>query len=84
MFRVLRSGRAAVLVVQTPTMRGLDVQTHRCLADIAYQSGFEVVRIGTRKLDGNRRMMPVSQIANSDSRIERRMHNEHVIGLWKP
>ena len=43
-----------------------------------------MVRIGTRKLDRNRRMMPVSRIANSEPGIERRMHNEHVIGLWKP
>lgn len=84
MFRVLRSGRAAVLVVGTSTMRGLDVQTHRCLADIAAQAGFDVVGIGARKLDRNRRMMPVSRVANSGSVIERRMHEEHVIGLWKP
>jgi hypothetical protein len=47
MSKVLRSGRAAVLVVGTSTMRGLDVKTHRCLADIADQSGFDVVGIGT-------------------------------------
>ena len=29
-------------------------------------------------------MVPVNRITNSDSRIEGRMHNEHVIGLWKP
>ena len=84
MFRVLRVGRAAMLVVGTSTMRGLDVQTHRCLADIADQAGFDVVGIGTRKLDRNRRMLPVSRVANAASTIERRMHHEYIIGLWKP
>jgi DNA modification methylase len=83
MFRVLRSDAAAVIVVGTSTMRGLDVQTHTCLAEIAASAGFDVVGIGRRTLDRNRRMLPVSRIRRTDSTIERRMHEEHVIGLWK-
>jgi hypothetical protein len=83
MFRVLRRDAAAVIVVGTSTVRGLDVQTHTCLAEIAASAGFDVVGIGRRTLDRNRRMLPVSRVRRADSTIERRMHEEHVIGLWK-
>ncbi len=84
MLRVLREGRAAVVVVGTSTMRGLDVQTHVCIADIARAVGFDVVGIAQRKLDRDRRMMPTSFGGKSSSQIEQRMHSEFVIGLVKP
>ncbi|MCZ7543932.1 MAG: hypothetical protein M5R40_10535 [Anaerolineae bacterium] len=84
MYRALRPGGVAVLVVGTSTMRGMDVETPRCLAEIAQASaGFELVDVAARALDRNRRMMP----ARADGRgagIERRMHQEHVIGLCRP
>ena len=83
MFRVLRRDAAAVVIVGTSTVRGLDVQTHTCLAEIAASAGFDVVGIGRRTLDRNRRMLPVSRVMRTDSTIERRMHEEHIIGLWK-
>lgn len=82
-YRVLRDDSPAVVVVGTSTMRGFDVETHLCLADIAASQGFEVVGIAERKLDRNKRMMPARFGRKTDSMIEQRMHEEYVIGLHK-
>jgi len=81
--RVLRDDSCAVVVVGTSIMRGIDVQTHYCLADIAASVGFEVVGVVQRLLDRNKRMMPARFGGKSDSMIEQRMHEEYVIGLHK-
>jgi len=82
MGRVLAPGRYAVLVVGTSTMRGLDVKTPECLADIAVRdAGFAVEGVRQRRLDRDRRMMPFSKGGTS---IERRMATEAVIILKKP
>ncbi len=83
MYRVLRYDAAAVVVVGPSMMRGINVQTHRCLADIAAELGFDVVGVIQRMLDRNKRMMP-ARFSKTDSMIEQRMHEEYVIGLWKP
>ena len=82
MHRVLKQDAAAVVVVGTSVMRGINVQTHECLAEVAYQRGFEVVGIGRRALDRNRRMMP-ARFGKSQSLIEQRMYEEYVLGLLK-
>jgi DNA modification methylase len=84
MYRVLKPGRASIVVVGTSQMRGIDTETHNCLADIGQQIGFEVPAIGVRNLDRNRRMMPAGNIINRGSQIQQRMHQEYVIGLYKP
>lgn len=89
MERVLRPGSAAVIVVGPSTMRGILVPTHECLASLAKQAGFEVVRVAPRNLDRDRRMMPARNSGRSGSGaqttgIERRMHTEYVIGAVKP
>lgn len=84
MYRVLKPDCAAIVVAGPSMMRGLDVQTHYCLADIAGDVGFEVVDIAKRLLDRNKRMMPARFGKKSDSMIEQRMHEEYVIGLLKP
>jgi DNA modification methylase len=84
MFRVLRPDATGVIVVGTSVMRGLEVQTHTCLADIADQVGFDVVGVVERQLDRNKRLMPARFGKKSDSMIEQRMHEEYVIGLLKP
>jgi DNA modification methylase len=84
MYRVLREDAPAILVVGTSIMRGIDVQTHWCLADIAAELGFDVVGVVQRILDRNKRMMPARFGKKTDSMIEQRMHEEYVIGLWKP
>jgi DNA modification methylase len=83
MYRVLRNDTAAVVIVGPSVMRGIDVHTHQCLADIASALGFEVVGVVQRMLDRNKRMMP-ARFRKTDSMIEQRMHEEYVIGLWKP
>jgi DNA modification methylase len=81
MHRVLISGRYAILVVGTSTMRGVDVKTPYCMADIAEkQIGFELKGIRHRSLDRDRRMMP---FAGGRTRIEQRMGTEEVIILKK-
>ena len=82
--RVMRGDSIAVIVVGTSTMRAIDVQTHRCLADIAESIGFDLVGIAERALDRNRRMMPARFGGRKGSLIEQRMHEEYVIGLYKP
>lgn len=84
MYRVLRPDAAAIVVVGTSVMRGIEVQTHTCLADIAADLEFDVVDVVQRRLDRNKRMMPARFGKKSGSMIEQRMHEEYVIGLLKP
>lgn len=84
MFRVLRPGKAAILVVGSSVMRGMDTRTPYCLGEIGRSLGFEVPPFGIRRLDRNRRMMPVSSKRDVNSLIQQRMHEEYVIGFYKP
>ncbi len=84
MYRVLRPDRAAIVVVGSSVMRGMDTQTQHCLAEIGQSLGLDVPHIGLRRLDRNRRMLPVSANGGRQSQIQRRMHQEHVIGFHKP
>lgn len=84
MLRVLRAGAAAGVVVGPSTMRGIRVQTQEHLAEIGKQLGFDVVGIGKRSLDRDRRMMPARWGNAAMKGIERRMHEEFVLGLVKP
>lgn len=82
--RVLKPGKAAVVVVGSSTMRGIDTQTHECLADIGRAIALDVPKIGVRHLDRDRRMMPARRGNKRGSQIEERMHEEYVIGFVKP
>ena len=84
MLRVLRPGRCAVVVVGSSTMRGLDVQTDRCLAEVCSRLGWHVVGIAARRIDRDKRMMPMRRSAKAESQIEQRMSVESVIGMLKP
>lgn len=84
MFRILKPGKAAIVVVGSSTMRGLDTDTEKCLAEIGESLGFEVPHIGIRHLDRNRRMMPTGNKVNHESQIQQRMNEEYVIGYYKP
>jgi len=84
MHRVLRGDAAAIVVVGPSTMRGIRVQTHDCLADIANSLGFEVIGVTRRLLDRDKRMMPARFGEKGDTVIEQRMHEEYIIGLLKP
>ena len=84
MHRVLKPGKAAIVVVGSSVMRGRDTETGYCLADIGRAIGFEVPAIGVRNLDRNRRMLPASTTLSQASQIQQRMHQEYVIGYTKP
>ena len=84
MKRVLKRGGAAVIVVATSNLRGIDVQTHKGLAAIGESAGFDLAGIGVRRLDRDKRMMPARWGKQEGSQIEARMHEEYVIGLVKP
>ncbi len=84
MFRALKRGKAAILVVGSSILHGYDTETHLCLAEIGEKVGFIVPAIGVRNLDRNRRMMPASHTPNHQSQIQRRMRQEYVIGFYKP
>jgi DNA modification methylase len=84
MFRVLKPGKSAIVVVGSSIMRGRDTETQTCLADIGRSIGFEVPKIGVRNLDRDRRMMPAASKVDLNSQIQQRMHEEYVIGFYKP
>lgn len=83
-YRVLKPDRAAILVVGSSVMRNRDTETQNCLAEIGKVIGFEVPHIGIRTLDRNRRMMPAGAKVDRNSQIQQRMHEEYVIGFYKP
>lgn len=84
MYRVLKPGRVAIVVVGSSVMRGRDTETQNSLADIGRSIGFEVPKIGVRNLDRDRRMMPAGSKPDLNSQIQQRMHEEYVIGFYKP
>jgi hypothetical protein len=84
MYRILKPQSAAIVVVGSSIMRGEDTETQNCLAEIGEVIGFEVPKIGVRHLDRDRRMMPSGSNIDLDSQIQQRMHEEYVIGFYKP
>lgn len=84
MYRVLKPGKAAIVVIGSSIMRNIDTETHTCLAAIGRKIGFEVPAIGIRNLDRNRRMLPAGNTLDLNSQIQQRMHEEYVLGFYKP
>jgi DNA modification methylase len=84
MYRVLKPDSAAIVVVGSSIMRGIDTETQNCLAEIGQNIGFEVPYIGIRQLDRDRRMLPSGTQVNRHSQIQQRMHEEYVVGFHKP
>jgi tRNA G10 N-methylase Trm11 len=84
MFRVLKPGGSAIVVVGSSVMRDIDTKTEECLASIGRAIGFDVPKIGVRNLDRDRRMLPAELEPNKESQIQQRMHQEYVIGFYKP
>ena len=83
MKRVLKRGKAAIIVVGTSNLCGIDVETQNGLAAIGEDVGFDLAGIGSRRLDRDRRMMPARWGKEQRTQIEKRMHEEYVIGLLK-
>ena len=84
MLRVLKPGKAALIVVGSSTMRGIDTETARCLSEIGKNIGFDLVGVAERRLDRNKRMMPARKSGESGSKIEERMQKEYILGFYKP
>jgi DNA modification methylase len=84
MYRVLKAGKAAILVVASSMIRNRDSEIGACLAEIGKSIGFEVPKVGIRRLDRNRRMLPAGKNIDHASQIQNRMHEEFVIGFYKP
>jgi DNA modification methylase len=84
MYRVLKPGKASVVVVGNSTLSGEDVEVEECLVAIGQNSGFEIPKIGIRQLDRNRRMLPAGSNRDMSSQIQQRMHEEYVVGFYKP
>lgn len=84
MLRVLRHGKSAIIVVGSSRVRGIDTETSLCLKEIGENLGFVIPKIGVRKLDRDRRMMPAQYNPDLNSQIQQRMHEEYVIGFYKP
>lgn len=83
MLRVLVPQRAAVLVIGSSTIQGVEIKAPKVLADLASHAGFELAGVATRKILRDARMMPISNKSDKNG-IEARMHEEGVIGLIKP
>lgn len=82
--RVLKADRTAAFVVGSAVMAGVDSEAQNCLAEIGQKVGLDLVDIGERRLDRNRRMLPVTLKKQTESQIENRMHHEYVVGFYKP
>jgi len=83
MLRVLMPGRAAVLVVGSSNIRGVEIHAPTIVAELAQAVGFDLAGLAKREIPRNARMMPVSHHSERTG-IEARMHEEGVIGLLKP
>lgn len=84
MYRVLKPGKAAIVVIGISIIQDIDIEPVTCLSEIGQAIGFEIPRIGKRRLDRNRRMLPASARRNRESQIQQRMHEEYVMGFYKP
>jgi DNA modification methylase len=83
MHRVLKPGHVAIVVVGSSIVRSISTETGICLAEIGKTVGFDVPKIAIRNIERDRRMMPVAGILNTESQIQKRMHEENVIGFVK-
>ncbi|MGQ9626201.1 MAG: DNA methyltransferase [Anaerolineae bacterium] len=83
MLRVLAKERAAVLVVGSSVIRGVDIKAPTVLAELAGSVGFQMVGVAKREILRDARMMPLSRDSSREG-IEARIHEEGVIGLIKP
>jgi hypothetical protein len=79
MWRVLRPGGHAVVVIADNTVKGHRVEAHAALAEIARQVGFAEVARRPRAIDTVRRRFPVGPFG-----FDGPMTHEHVVVLHRP
>ncbi|MBN8656103.1 MAG: site-specific DNA-methyltransferase [Anaerolineae bacterium] len=84
LFRVLKPQKSAIVVVGNSTLASVDAQVNSSLVEIGKTVGFDVPMVGIRQLDRNRRMLPAGSSVDKNSQIQQRMHEEFVIGFYKP
>ena len=84
MYRVLKPEKSAIVVVGNSTLAGVDARVDNSLVEIGEMVGFQVPMVGIRQLDRNRRMLPAGLSVDKNSQIQQRMHEEFVIGFYKP
>lgn len=84
LFRILKPGKTLIYVIGSSVIRGIDINVAACLQELGESVGFKIPKIGIRNINRDRRMLPTSRIHNQESLIEQRMHNEFVIGFYKP
>jgi DNA modification methylase len=84
LFRVLKPGKTLIYVVGSSIVRGIDIDIGSCLQELGESIGFTIPKIGVRSINRDHRMLPTSRIRNQTSLIEQRIHNEFVIGFYKP
>ncbi len=82
MYRVLKPGRACIIVVGSSTIRGIQVDTALALAELGTRAGFTLVGVKARAIERDKRLMPISHKTKGQG-IEARMHEERVIALNK-
>jgi len=81
-YRILKPGRVAIIVVGPSTLRGTVIPTHRLLAEIGSAVGFQCIGYAARQLDRDKRYLPVSSQTKREG-IEARIHEEYVIAFTK-
>ena len=83
MQRVLKPGKVAIVVVGSSIMRGIDIETDKCLMEIGESSNLHSDGVGVRLIDRDKRMLPTSSRIRVNSQIENRMHEEFVLAFTK-
>jgi len=78
MYRVLKPGRHAVIVICPSHIRKIEVPTHKVFTEIANELGFHLVNEMTRTISKNHRVLPYLQEAFGD-----RMNTEYVLVYQK-
>ena len=78
-WRVLRPGGHAVVVIADNTVKGHRVRAHAAFVKIAEEIGFDVVTRHPREIDTVRRRFPVGAFG-----FDGPMTHEHVVVLRRP
>jgi DNA modification methylase len=79
MWRVLRPGGHAVIVIADNIVKGKRVSSHAALANMARQVGFLEISRKPRQIDSVKRRFPVGQFG-----FDGPMTHEHVVVLQRP
>jgi DNA modification methylase len=79
MWRVLRPGGHAVIVIADNHVKGHLVRSHGALVELAKSRGFELVTRHSRRIDSVRRRFPVGTFG-----FDGPMTHEHIVVLKRP